>query len=203
MKHSNNYEIPQKNKSLKCIKENIPLNKQDKLHLEIHKSVKLLSKKDSYNKKSNSILAENKVKSDEKLNKTLNNVKSNESINKSITSNDLKKKGKNKTKILNNDNKENESKNISTEKTKYFNETLKQKSVEIEQINNKNSPKKNTIDDDEDPKKYFDVSNINNIQIPKEYLNIIYYNLLKEEETDLEPKAEYKYMKKQNISMKL
>ena len=30
--------------------------------------------------------------------------------------------------------------------------------------------------------KYFDISNINNIQIPKEYINVIYYNLLKEEE---------------------
>ena len=201
MKHSNNYELQSKNKYLKRIKENIPLNKQDKSHFEMHKSVKLISKKNSYNKKSNSILVENKIKSDDKkLNKTLNNVKSNESINKSITSIDMKKKEKikNKAKIINNGNiKENEDKNINTENTKHLNETLKQKSVEIEKITKKNSPKKNNIDDDEDPKKYFDVSNINNIQIPKEYLNIIYYNLLKEEETDLIPKAEYTYMKKQ------
>ena len=199
MKYSNNYEYQSKNKSLKCIKENVPFSKQDKLQLEIHKSVKVISKKDSYNKKSNSILAENKIKSDNKLNKTLNNVKSNENINKIITSNDLKKKEKNKTKakIINNDNKENEDKNINTETTKNFNEILKQKSLEIEKLIKKNSPKKNNNDDDEDPKKYFDTSNINNIQIPKEYLNIIYYNLLKEEETDLKPKAEYTYMKKQ------
>ena len=199
MKYSNNYEYQSKNKSLKCIKENVPFSKQDKLNLEIHKSVKVISKKDSYNKKSNSILAENKIKSDNKLNKTLNNVKSNENINKIITSNDLKKKEKNKTKakIINNDNKENEDKNINTETTKNFNEILKQKSLEIEKLIKKNSPKKNNNDDDEDPKKYFDTSNINNIQIPKEYLNIIYYNLLKEEETDLKPKAEYTYMKKQ------
>ena len=86
-------------------------------------------------------------------------------------------------------------KNINTETTKNFNEILKQKSLEIEKLIKKNSPKKNNNDDDEDPKKYFDTSNINNIQIPKEYLNIIYYNLLKEEETDLKPKAEYTYMK--------
>ena len=122
MKYSNNYEYQSKNKSLKCIKENVPFSKQDKLNLEIHKSVKVISKKDSYNKKSNSILAENKIKSDNKLNKTLNNVKSNENINKIITSNDLKKKEKNKTKakIINNDNKENEDKNINTETTKNF-----------------------------------------------------------------------------------
>ena len=44
---------------------------------------------------------------------------------------------------------------------------------------------------------YFDTSNINNIQIPKEYLNIIYYNLLKEENIELNPKPTYSYMKTQ------
>ena len=45
--------------------------------------------------------------------------------------------------------------------------------------------------------KYFNISKINNIQIPKDYINIIYYNLLKEEERGISPKAEYDYMKNQ------
>ena len=44
---------------------------------------------------------------------------------------------------------------------------------------------------------YFDISNINNIQIPKEYINIIYYNLLEEENIELNPKPIYTYMKNQ------
>ena len=44
---------------------------------------------------------------------------------------------------------------------------------------------------------YFDTSNINNVQIPKEYLNTIYYNLLQEEMTELDPKPVHTYMKTQ------
>ena len=74
--------------------------------------------------------------------------------------------------------------------------------------NNKNSDNKidnktdnnnnndNDIDED-DQKIYFDVSNINNVQIPKEYLNTIYYNLLIEQESDFTPKADPDYMKMQ------
>ena len=42
---------------------------------------------------------------------------------------------------------------------------------------------------------YFDLSKIeNNVQIPKEYINTIYYNLLKEEEIGLNPGAKINYM---------
>ena len=45
---------------------------------------------------------------------------------------------------------------------------------------------------------YFDVSKIkDNIQIPKEYINKIYYNLLKEEDEGINPKPKYNYMKEQ------
>ena len=45
--------------------------------------------------------------------------------------------------------------------------------------------------------KFFDISKIkDNIQIPKEYINKIYYNLLKEEE-GINPKPKYNYMKEQ------
>ena len=51
--------------------------------------------------------------------------------------------------------------------------------------------------DEEEKVLYFDTSNINNIQIPKEYLNTIYYNLLKEEMAELNPKPVHTYMKTQ------
>ena len=45
---------------------------------------------------------------------------------------------------------------------------------------------------------YFDISKIpNNIQIPKEYMNILYFNLLKEEDEGIMPKPKYNYMKEQ------
>ena len=53
-------------------------------------------------------------------------------------------------------------------------------------------------DKDDQIIKYFDISKINNIQIPKEYINIIYYNLLKEEERGINPMADYTYMRRQN-----
>ena len=45
---------------------------------------------------------------------------------------------------------------------------------------------------------FFDISKIpDNVQIPKEYMNKIYLNLLKEEEAGVTPKARYNYMKEQ------
>ena len=59
---------------------------------------------------------------------------------------------------------------------------------------------KENIDDEEDKIKikYFDITKINNIQIPKEYINIIYHNLLKEEEKEIKPMPDYTYMSRQN-----
>ena len=46
---------------------------------------------------------------------------------------------------------------------------------------------------------YFSTSNITDVQIPKDYLNIIYYNLLNEEKDNRKYfKAEYNYMNSQN-----
>ena len=45
---------------------------------------------------------------------------------------------------------------------------------------------------------YFITSSINNIQIPKDYLNVIYYNLLIEEKENRKYfQAEYNYMNNQ------
>ena len=64
-------------------------------------------------------------------------------------------------------------------------------------INNQTSPNAPKDEDDLAPK-YFATSSIKNVQIPKEYLNTIYYNLLKEQYTNKKKfKPEYNYMNTQ------
>ena len=64
--------------------------------------------------------------------------------------------------------------------------------------NNKTEPFISKDEDDLAPK-YFNTSSIKNIQIPKEYLNAIYYNLLKEQYINKRKfKPEYNYMNSQN-----
>ena len=60
--------------------------------------------------------------------------------------------------------------------------------------------KKEYIEKDNDKERiiYFDTSNIKNPQIPKEYINTIYYNLLKEENIGIEPCVKYNYMMQQS-----
>ena len=61
---------------------------------------------------------------------------------------------------------------------------------------NKSTPKKENPEDL--IPEYFSISSINNIQIPKDYLNIIYYNLLTEEKENRKYfQAEYNYMNSQ------
>ncbi len=140
-------------------------------------------------------------KSEQKMNKTLNKIKSN---------NNFIHKGKNPNHTIDNFKKPEKIKKF-THKSKNSSECIdsieikkEKKNTIIKDIKNveikfkEEIDKKDSIeDDDESPKKYFDVSKINNIQIPKEYLNIIYYNLLKEQETELKPKADPNYMKMQ------
>ena len=65
-------------------------------------------------------------------------------------------------------------------------------------IHEEMEPKKEEEKDEKEEKViYFDVSNIHNVQIPKDYLNIIYYNLLQEENRELNPKPVHTYMKNQ------
>ena len=52
-----------------------------------------------------------------------------------------------------------------------------------------NSPKKEIT--------YFDITHIIDVQIPKDYINTIYYNLLVEENKEITSKPVYNYMKKQ------
>ena len=81
---------------------------------------------------------------------------------------------------------------------------LKQKNINDKKINVNYNENKNIIKKNDDKfissKEiiyYFDTSNINNVQIPKDYINIIYYNLLVEENQEMNPKPIITYMKSQ------
>ena len=85
-------------------------------------------------------------------------------------------------------------------------ETKKEKENKIEKEikdNNINSKKIKLIndktegEDEEEKVKYFDTTKETNVQIPKDYLNIIYYNLLKEEERGINPMSDYTYLTRQ------
>ena len=94
-------------------------------------------------------------------------------------------------------------KKIKTKKTKRHSK-LDPSSTPIE-INCKPLSTKNNQEEHNNPKdeedlapKYFTTTSIKNVQIPKEYLNIIYYNLLKEQYTNKKKfKPEYNYMHNQ------
>ena len=89
-----------------------------------------------------------------------------------------------------------------------------QKNNEKETINNENNIKETNENEEEKKEKepnfkpikiedkyyglYFDKNPNENIQIPTEYIDTIYHNLLEEENEGIESKAEYNYMKKQN-----
>ena len=81
--------------------------------------------------------------------------------------------------------------------TKY-NKDNNTNSEENKPIKNAASSIKNKIDTDEEKVKYFDTSKITNVQIPKDYLNIIYYNLLIEEKKGISPMPDHTYMGRQS-----
>ena len=92
-----------------------------------------------------------------------------------------------------------ESKEVSHKKesseNKKSTKIINEKNIDITKLINKKSDEKE--DEDEVKKKYFDTSKIDNVQIPKEYINVIYYNLLKEEEKGINPMPDHTYMPKQ------
>ena len=98
--------------------------------------------------------------------------------------NNIKEKQSEKEKI--------KTKNNSQKKKNSKNKITKQ----ITQVKNKNS--KNIKIHEYSPKKYIKIDKIRNNQIPKDYLNIIYYNLLQEEHKGVKPMVVYNYMTDQN-----
>ena len=160
-----------------------------------HKTIANVKKSDS-----NRIKIDKKEMNENKENRTMENIEKKESkIRKEIK---IKKDKKEKIRIIERKPtkeiiEKKEIKNI------HKNVENKEKTIKIkeEKKNNKRGDNNNNnVDDDENEVKikYFDISNINNIQIPKEYINVIYYNLLKEEEKGIKPMPDYTYMSRQN-----
>ena len=82
------------------------------------------------------------------------------------------------------------------------NKTIEKKDIKTIIINYPNRKLKENIiinkEDEEEKINYFDISKIeNNVQIPKEYINTIYYNLLKEEKNGMNPPPKFNYMDEQ------
>ena len=166
--HSYYYNNSKGNKDSKKINEEIKIKK--------HSSQKRIIKKD---------FDENKE------NKNIENIKK-----------ETKKRRERKKSMENKDN--NESKDIKENKEIKDKKEIKKENKD----NNTNSKEKkivkkiilgdNFITEEEDLRlKYFDTSKINNVQIPKDYLNIIYYNLLVEEKKGIIPMPDYTYMTRQ------
>ena len=141
---------------------------------------------------------ENKSNKYEKENKENNNVEK-VKIKESQIKNQIKL---NKERNENTENKENDvnsqNKQIIEKQENKENKNPKEINDDKNNEENKNDNNEYIDDDDKIKIKYFDISKIINAQIPKEYINIIYYNLLKEEEKGINPKPDYTYMSRQN-----
>ena len=155
---------------------------------------------------------ENKVVGEIKKNMSQKRIVKNSDENKEnkYTENIKKdKRKKRKNSIENKDN--NESKDI-TKETKEINkddkeirdnkENKENSNLKYNKDNNTNSKESKTVqkiseDKNEEKIKYFDTSKVTNVQIPKDYLNIIYYNLLIEEHKGITPMPDYTYMNRQ------
>jgi len=156
---------------------------------------KLIKDRNSISFVNNCYLINNKK--NRKIYTSLNKNKQNININNNIiininnsqseaipNLNNIKEKQSEKEKI--------KTKNNSQKKKNSKNKITKQ----ITQVKNKNS--KNIKIQEYSPKKYIKIDKIRNNQIPKDYLNIIYYNLLQEEHKGVKPMVVYNYMTDQN-----
>ena len=175
--HSYYYNNSKGNRDSKRISEEIKIKK--------HSSQKRIIKKDfdenKENKNTENIKKENKKKLRKK---SMENKDNNES--KDIKENKENKESKEK-KETKKENKENKDNNTNTKE--------KEKKT-TKKITSENDT---YITSESDLKiKYFDTSKINNVQIPKDYLNIIYYNLLVEEKKGILPMPDYTYMTRQS-----
>ena len=84
---------------------------------------------------------------------------------------------------------------------KKINKNTDKKEIKSITINypNRKSKIKNKEKKEEEKIVYFDIAKFeNDAQIPKEYINTIYYNLLKEEDMGITPTTKYNYMDEQN-----
>ena len=208
-----NNEIVKKEKE----KEKININEKEKEKPEKTKNIEIISKdKEQINKKEDKNKDLENEKVDKKNKETKENKEKEKNKDKKNKDNKDKETKENKEKEKVDDNKENKDNNKPEEKKeiKYNSPVKKNKSKKKKKYSQECasntpiiiqfkplSPKHGEIpikDPDDLVPVYFNTSSINNVQIPKDYLNVIYYNLLNEEKENRKNfKAEYNYMNNQ------
>ena len=178
-----NKEKLEKSEKIEKIEEKEQKDKCERIYIENSKE-KLIKKENEKKQKNDDDIKNNNKEIKKEINKAyLDNIKNKKDENKK----EIEKEKENKE-IKQSYKSEKESQQITPTKTNKKEENKENKeNKEPEQI----------IYEDEEKVKYFDISNINNVQIPKDYINIIYYNLLEEENIELKPKPIYTYMKNQ------
>ena len=136
-------------------------------------------------------------KKNRKIYTSLNKNKQNININNNIIININNSQSETIPNLNNIKEKQSEKEKIKTKNNSQKKKNSKNKiTKQITQVKNKNS--KNIKIQEYSPKKYIKLDKIKNNQIPKDYLNIIYYNLLKEEHKGVKPMVVYNYMTDQN-----
>jgi cyclin B len=225
--NKNEKEKPEKMKNIEIVskdkeqinnkKEEIKKDKKEE-NEKIDKKIKENKEKEKVDNKKNKENEEIKKVDKIKENKEKEKIEMNKE-NKEIEKVDKKKENKEKEKI--DDNKENKDNNKIEENNekdkkeiKYNSPVKKNKSKKKKKYSQEGtsntpiiiqfkplSPKHGEIpikDPDDLVPIYFNTSTINNVQIPKDYLNVIYYNLLNEEKENRKNfKSEYNYMNNQ------
>ena len=187
---ANKYYNKSEDKTKEKIKEiEKEIKKENNTIIPVHRSIKEVRKNEH---KIRVIQAEKREKEKEKDN---NDNKENKNTGNIVEKKETKAKKEIKPKQEvkeikeNKENKENVPNKVNTEN--------KENKENIKVKENKELKKEYLDEDDKIRVKYFNIANINNIQIPKEYINIIYYNLLKEEEKGINPMPDYTYMSRQ------
>ena len=200
------------NKSSKISKDNIEDINYEKNNEENKENKENINNNENY---PNDKKIKEDIKEKEEKNNNKENIKIEENIendknydNKENKENEKKEEDKLETTVIHND--KNNNKEIKNTSEKHLKEQKSQKSIEKSEKEEKNTKyhtnnqeKINLKKDKSElnsPKKiltYFDTTHITNVQIPKDYLNTIYYNLLVEENKELTSKPVYNYMKKQ------
>ena len=175
--------------------ENITDSKiKEKNKTEINK-IENSNNKENNIDKNEKIINNNAVEINENSNKIkIGNINKNQiKTDKSIDKINEPKESKDKEIIINEEIKKDiKEKNEKEEKS---NNNKLEESKKDENLNIESSTKE---DEDDSTLSYFDIEKIkNDSQIPKEYINKIYYNLLIEEEKDLNPKPIYEKIKSQ------
>ena len=218
-KNTSNENIIKENKN-EIKKETNDKQKEKEKDKEKDKEINNISKKEENNDKD--LIVENidnkiTIKSDKKEKEIKEKEKDkSKEFNKSSSKEKQSEKDKKENKSNSKEGKSH-SKSKSKSKSKYKSPPRKSKSKKSKR-NNKSDSSSNPIeinckplskdnnqqeqnksqDEDDLAPKYFNTSSIKNVQIPKDYLNTIYYNLLKEQYTNKKKfKPEYNYMNSQ------